>query len=196
MCNRYGYTSPHHRLAELFGELDLPFRWPAAAPNLEPQEEIRPTDLAPVVQAFEDGVRLDRLSWGFIADRPKAPPIINFRSENRRFEKGRCLIPATHFFEFTGERYPKTKWRFTVEGEDVFCFAGLARGERFTLLTCAPGPDIAPYHDRQPVILPRADWGAWVDVSRPAPALGPSPAGTLNVEMAAAGRDAAAQLPL
>src|SRR5689334_15253105 len=65
MCNRYGYNSPHHRLVELFADVDLPFRWPEASPNLPALEEIRPTDPAPVVQAFEDGVRLDTLRWGF-----------------------------------------------------------------------------------------------------------------------------------
>src|SRR5690348_16354165 len=100
MCNRYGYNAPHHRLREVFGELNLPFRWPEATPNLEPKEEINPTDPGLVVQAFEDGVRLDEMGWGFVPDRPKAAPVINFRSENRRFDRGRCLVPATHFFEF------------------------------------------------------------------------------------------------
>ncbi len=102
MCNKYGYNAPHHRLREIFGQLQLPFRWPQAAPNLEPLDEINPTDPAPVVRAFEDGVRLDQLRWGFPPPRPKAGPVINFRSEGRRFTHGRCLAPATHFFEFTG----------------------------------------------------------------------------------------------
>ncbi len=59
MCSNYGYNLPHHRLVEIFGRLELPFRWPDAAPNLAPLEEIRPTDPAPVIWPFEDGVRLD-----------------------------------------------------------------------------------------------------------------------------------------
>ena len=52
--------------------------------------------------------------------------------------------------------------------------------EAFTLLTTAPGPDVAPYHNRQPVILERQDWAAWLDASRPAlDLLRPSPAGSL-----------------
>ena len=56
---------------------------------------------------------------------------------------------ASHFFEFTGAKSPKTKWKFTKAGEDWFCFVGLWRpmpegGEVFTLLTTAPGPDVAP----------------------------------------------------
>ena len=51
--------------------------------------------------------------------------VINFRSEGRRFPKGRCLIPASHFFEFTGTKPPKSKWKFKKEGEDWFCFCRL-----------------------------------------------------------------------
>ena len=90
MCNRYGYNAPHHRLREIFGELNLPFRWPEAAPNLAPLEEIRPTDPAPVIRPYEDGVRLDQLRWGFAPPKPKAGPVINFRSENRRFTLLTC----------------------------------------------------------------------------------------------------------
>jgi putative SOS response-associated peptidase YedK len=74
------------------------------------------------------------------------------------------LIPASHFFEFTGVKSPKTKWRFTKTGEDWFCFAGLWRPmpegarEAFTILTTEPRPDLAPIHNRQVVVLDRADW--------------------------------------
>jgi putative SOS response-associated peptidase YedK len=56
-----------------------------------------------------------------------------------QIKKGRCLIPASHFFEFTGTKPPKSKGRFTKAGEDWFCFAGLWRpmpdagGDAFTL---------------------------------------------------------------
>ena len=55
--------------------------------------------------------------------------------------------------------------------------------ETFTLLTTAPGPDVAPIHDRQMVVLERADWLAWLELSRPeAELLQPLPAGSLHVE--------------
>jgi putative SOS response-associated peptidase YedK len=98
-----------------------------------------------------------------------------FRAEGRRFPKGRCLVPASHFFEFTGAKSPKSKWKFTKagEGEDWFCFAGLWRptpdgaGDAFTLLTTGPGPDVAPFHNRQVVVLERSDWQAWLNLGRP-----------------------------
>jgi len=110
------------------------------------------------------------------------------RSEGRRFPVGRCLIPASHFFEFTETKSPKQKWKFTKAGEDWFCFAGLWRpmpegGEAFTLLTTAPGPDVALIHDRQMVVLHRSEWSAWLEVvGNESDLLRPLPAGSLRVE--------------
>ena len=82
----------------------------------------------------------------------------------------------------------KTKWAFRTKGLDWFGIAGLWRadaelGEAWTMLTTAPGPDIAPYHDRQIVLLTPADYRSWLDGSAPANAVcRPLPAGTLEVE--------------
>lgn len=110
------------------------------------------------------------------------------RSENRRFQYGRCLVPASHFYEFTGNRSPKDKWRFTKSGEDWFCIAGLWRPVKgaapaFTMLTCEPGPNVAPIHNRQIVVLDRNRWAAWLNPqTAEADLLKPSPAGSLKVE--------------
>ena len=50
------------------------------------------------------------------------------------------------------------------------------------MLTCAPGPDIAPYHDRQVVVLAPDRWEAWLAGGPEAELLQPSPAGALTVE--------------
>ena len=61
--------------------------------------------------------------------------------------------------------------------------AGRAGGAAFTILTAEPGPDVAPIHNRQVVVLDRADWLAWLDLTRPeAELLRPPPAGSLSVE--------------
>lgn len=52
-------------------------------------------------------------------------PVYNFRSENREFSSGRCLIIADGFYEFTDPKDPKKKrkdkWLFTKRGEPLFC---------------------------------------------------------------------------
>ena len=97
-------------------------------------------------------------------------------------------MPASYFFAFTGTKSPKAKWKFTKTGEDWFCFAGLWRpmpegGEAFTLLTTEPGPDVAPIHDRQMVVLERSDWSAWFEqTGNEAALLRPLPPGSLELK--------------
>jgi putative SOS response-associated peptidase YedK len=112
MCNDFGNHIPYSDYLAAFSQTRVPVKWPTAAPNLEPREDIWPTDKAPVVRRLEDGINeFTELRWGFPPARPKGPPVINFRSEGRRFPVGRCLVPASHFFEFTGSKSPKTKWK-------------------------------------------------------------------------------------
>ena len=100
---------------------------------------------------------------------------------------------ADGFYEFTAHADPKSrrkhKWLFTV-GEPWFCIAGIWRttdvGQAFTMLTTAPGPDVAPYHNRQIVVLDRAAWPRWLDPSISAETiLKPLPAGSLTIEQVA-----------
>ena len=190
MCNDYGNRIPVSEYTEAFSEIRLPLTFPTGAPNLEPRDDIWPTETAPIVRRTPEAAELVQLRWGFDPGRPKAPPVINFRSDGRRFaDSRRCLVPASHFFEFTGTKSPKSKWRFTKAGEDWFCFAGLWRPavgdtpQAFTILTTEPGPDVAPIHNRQVVILERTDWTAWLDLTRPeTELLSALPAGSLHVE--------------
>ena len=179
MCNEYRFKQSLDRIVDEFSQLRLPIQWTGGAPNLEPRDSIRPTDPAPILVGSPEGAELKQLRWGFL--QPKGGPVINFRSDGRRFPSGRCLIPADGFYEFTGPKAPKSKWLFTAADNDLFCIGGLVRGDRFTMLTTEPGPDIAPYHNRQIVILPRAQWAGWLGPSpdAPIPAL---PAGSLKVE--------------
>jgi len=85
-------------------------------------------------------------------------------------------------------------WKFTKADSEIFCFPGLwdvahtedGQVESFTILTTAPGPDCAPYHNRQPVILERDQWATWLDLSAdPAPCMRAGLEGAIAVERAA-----------
>lgn len=123
MCNDYGNRVSYRDYVEAFSEIRLPLIVPDAAPNLEPRDDIWPTETAPVFRRHGDGVELAQLRWGFPPGRAKAAPVINFRSEGRRFAHGRCLVPASHFFEFSGTKSPKSKWRFTCKPVKPACTA-------------------------------------------------------------------------
>jgi len=167
---------------------------PEGIPNFEPREDIRITDRAPILRAATStpgAVELVQRRWSWPG--PGGKPVYNFRSEGRDLPPHRrCLILADGFYEFTAHSDPKSKrkhkWLFTLTGEPWFAIAGLWRsdaavGEAFTMLTCPPAPDIAPYHDRSVVVLPPSDWARWLDPATPAGALTrPLPAGSFEVE--------------
>ncbi|KKC23912.1 SOS response-associated peptidase family protein [Sphingomonas sp. SRS2] len=176
---------------------------PEGAPNMAPLESVRITDPTVIVRAAANApseAELVTRRWSWPG--PSGKPVYNYRSEGRDFrnsaKQGRCLVPVDGFYEFTAPADPakkrKDKWLFRWAGEDIFMIAGLwkrdeaaipdPRGEAFTLLTCEPGPDIAPYHSRQIVLMPRTRWAAWLDGSVPAQELiAPLPEGTLTVEL-------------
>jgi putative SOS response-associated peptidase YedK len=99
--------------------------------------------------------------------------VFNFRSEGRHFANStRCIVPASAFLEFTGKRYPKAKHRFALRGSPITGIAAISRPGQgnqppsFTMLTTAPGPDVAPYHNRQVVVLRPEDWAAWINLTK------------------------------
>jgi putative SOS response-associated peptidase YedK len=130
--------------------------------------------------------------WAWKA--PTGKPVFNYvtekrprSSELRDFSRSdRVLVLATGFYEFTAPQASNVKLKdkhlFTLMGEAFFWIAGIVKDECFTLLTTAPGEDLAPYHDRQIVILPASEGLAWLTLSKPPQALLKTlPAGALKV---------------
>jgi putative SOS response-associated peptidase YedK len=157
---------------------------------LLPADDVRFGDRGPVLRAMGNGVELVAMRFGFPPPRRKAGPIFNVKSDGRRFaDSRRCVIVLSGFFEFTGSKYPKAKHRFTLKDSPVMGIAGLWNEDAdgalsFTMLTTAPGPDIAPIHDRQVCVLRPEDWAAWLFLTQPEEdLLRPLPAGTLVVEI-------------
>ena len=182
MCNNYVFRPPDDRLfshLKLGGDLNYPF----GKPNLEPTD-VRIGDRAPVVTRHDDAVSLMMVLWAWKG--PQGRPVFNFRSEGRDFSGNqRCLIPACGFYEFTdampGEKR-KTKWLFEMPEHPDFWIAGIIRQDAFAMLTCTPGPDIQPYHDRQVVLLRPEQGLDWLDGPQDgADLLAPAPGGTLTV---------------
>jgi putative SOS response-associated peptidase YedK len=129
------------------------------------------------------------MTFAFPPGRPRGAPVFNFRSEGRHFANSmRCIVPASAFFEFSGKKYPKAKHRFALKGAPITGIAGISRPGQgnqppsFAMLTTAPGPDVAPYHNRQVVVLRPEDWTAWIHLTKTeAELLRPLPEGTLEV---------------
>jgi putative SOS response-associated peptidase YedK len=198
MCNEHRRLVALGRITEDWSQTRIPLLFPEGLPNLAPLDSIRITDPTVIIRASgaqSGAAELVQRRWSWPA--PNGKPVFNFRSEGRDFATGRCLIVADGFYEYTARDFDaegrpkkgakKDRWLFTKRGEDWFAIAGLWRatrevGEACTMLTTTPGEDVAPYHDRQIVVLERGDWAAWLDPQVPAAdLLRASPPGTFDV---------------
>lgn len=84
----------------------------------------------------------------------------------------RCLIPATHFFEWKDTSEGKVPYCFKLKSDEMFSFAGLydindkAEEQQlisFTIITTAPNELVAPVHPRMPVIFKKTTENIWLD---------------------------------
>lgn len=197
MCNEISRRIDLDLLRIGFEQQYIRIHTPEGAPNMEPLASVRITDPTVIVRAVAEApsdAELVTRRWSWPG--PGGKPVYNYRGEGREFRnsatQGRCLVPVDGFYEFTAPADPakkrKDKWLFRWKDEPWFAIVGLwkrdpAVGEAFTMLTCEPGPDIAPYHNRQVALLDRRDWSGWLSGAAPAQDLiRPVPAGTLTVE--------------
>jgi putative SOS response-associated peptidase YedK len=176
MCGRCTLTHPTEAMARLFAAVpgnDLP---PV------PRYNICPTQPVAVVTS-DQGRRLRAMRWGFLPGWYKTPTdgplIINARADTvatkpafrQAIRTRRCLIPASGFYEWSagpgGARLP---WYITRTDAAPLAIAGLwqsweGQGQRLdtcAMVTTEAGPDMAPIHHREPVILAPADWPLWL----------------------------------
>ncbi|ODP38917.1 SOS response-associated peptidase [Sphingomonas turrisvirgatae] len=193
MCNDYRLMVDVASIMEDFAELKIRIDTPEGKPNVAAREDIKITDVAPIVRSIDGAGRAGELvnrRWSWPG--PTGKPVYNFRSEDRSFDSHRCLILADGFYEFTDSDDPGqkrlNKWLFTMKDHRWFAIAGIWRahekvGEAFTMLTADAGPDVGPYHHRQIIPLARDQWADWLNPEVPAAdVLKILPAGTLIPE--------------
>jgi putative SOS response-associated peptidase YedK len=190
MCNLYRMEKAPDAIVGLARELGRQLDFPEGVPNFEPRD-VRITERAPILRAA-GGERLELVERRWSWPAPGGKPVFNFRAEGRRFAPAeRCVILTDGFYEFTAPEDPKARkkdrWLFNWPGHDWFGIAGIYRpdpdvGEAFTMLTCPPGPDVEPYHDRQVVLLAPEACFRWLDPDTSAgDFVHPPPAGSLAV---------------
>lgn len=176
-CGRYSVYATADGFKNNFGLLDKPNK------GFE-SYDIRPSQLAPVVYAGEDGKPiLEEMKWGLVPSWWKQDPRIGYKLFNARGDKvfssgmwrgiyrKRALVPATGYFEWTKEKN-KRKFYFHPKQIDIFSFAGIydvwhdIEGKElktFTIITTEPNKEAATVHTRMPVLLHREDETSWID---------------------------------
>ena len=178
MCSRYFLDADGNIIA-------YTFRVPAV-PAVRKRFNIAPTQQAPVVRIGREGGReIAMLRWGLVPfwakDLKVGTTMINARSEGieakpafrEPIRSRRCIVPATGFFEWQGERPGrKQPYAITVPELPLFAFAGLWERwraskddepvETFAIVTTDANETVARVHDRMPVILPMDAVDTWL----------------------------------
>jgi putative SOS response-associated peptidase YedK len=83
-------------------------------------------------------------------------------------QSGRCLIPASGYFEWETRDKQKIKYKLRPAREGLFTFAGLYRSEAgqstpvFVILTAPAAGGISFIHDRMPLILTPEQRESWL----------------------------------
>ena len=178
MCGRYTLT--YQDLGEVAQELGAILD-PEAAAVYHPRYNIAPTQATIVARPRGDRPALVPATWGLHVG---GRLVFNARLETApsRFAaawaRGRCVVPADGFYEWTGPRDDRRPLRFHAPDDRPLFLAALfeepaevGAPPTFTILTTASRPPVAAIHERMPVLLSPASVGAWL--SRPPRALRP-----------------------
>ena len=181
MCGRISMEAMLKDVVREFGVDSKQSRELQASWNIKPTE-----DLYVITQ---DGIRV--ASWGMIAPWSKSnsealksqSKAINARSETvhekptfkNALQRSRCLVPATGYYEWAtelGDYKPRQPIHISSADGKLLAFAGIydrwksPEGESrdsVSIITREAVGDLAKFHSRMPMFLPRERWGAWLD---------------------------------
>jgi putative SOS response-associated peptidase YedK len=180
MCGRFALYAKEEEIISHFS-LSTGF-------SMKPRYNIAPTQTIPIVRKLHHPI--DFFRWGFIPFWEKAqstPPLpvgyINARIETaaqkpafkRAFEKQRCIIPATGYYEWRTINAKKQPYYIHFPDEPLIGMAGIwsmwkdERGiEHGTcaILTQEAPEKLQSLHPRSPVILQSAAYEAWLSASK------------------------------
>lgn len=182
MCYNYSLKAGGTALSRRFGK--------KAVPGIKPVLLASGFDHPQMPAVTREEIKLMR--WGlipsWIRDRDEALVIqnktLNARCETveakpafgEGFRNGRCLIPATGFFEWQHRGKNKVPFYISLKDEEIFSFAGIFTrfqpyGETepvftFSILTTEANPLMQIIHNtqkRMPLILPRESEEIWLN---------------------------------
>ncbi len=183
MCGRYGFTDPSRIKDRYEIENWNEFR------DLKPRYNIAPSQWLPVItrDKVTNHNKAELMRWGLLpawsSDPGKAAMMINARAETlhqkpsyqKPLRSQRCLIPATHFFEWRQTKEGKIPYLIRLKNAEIFSFAGLydvntkvEEGKEiktYTIITTESNSLVEPIHNRMPVILKKTTENIWLDLS-------------------------------
>jgi putative SOS response-associated peptidase YedK len=191
MCGRYFRKTDKQAISKAFRtRTSLDVVIPPADYN------VAPTTMQPVIRESKDNGDREMvlMRWGLVPFFAKSPKDFSFSTFNakaetlttkpmwrRNFERHRCLVPASGFYEWQKiDAKTKQPYRFELANGHPFAFAGLWDAwkdpvhncwlQSFTIITTDPNELTAPVHDRMPVILAERDYDRWLSRAEDDPA--------------------------
>lgn len=170
------------------------FNWADAAFNrsrAESKVNVCPGTYRPVMHIEDGDLFVDDLHWGYKSKWADAtgslPMAVNTRLENinNRYwkpllKKGRAIVPASGWYEWTGPKGKKQPWHIHRKDRSPLYLAALASfkpdsdiktSHAFTIITAdAQGGllDGSDGSDRRPLVLTAQDAAVWLDPHLPA----------------------------
>lgn len=147
MCGRYALHANPEVIALQFGLESVPEFKPSY--NIAPAAEIlvvRPGAAA-------------RARWGLRGR------FVNLRAETvlARFRaSGRCLVPASGFYEWKAEGRRKQPYYFSPTSDALLALAALWERDTCSLITTEPNAVVRRVHDRMPLMVPGKLYQAWL----------------------------------
>jgi len=174
----------------------IPAHLPAG--EYAPRYNIAPTTTIDVVVPHEAGRDLLSMRWGLIPSwwkktAKETPSTFNARAETvaskpmfrAAFKRGRCLVPASGYYEWKPTPSGKQPYYISATDSSVLSMAGLweqwpniETGEcvhSCTIIVTSANSLTRAIHDRMPVLIEPKDFGSWLsgesgtELLRPAP---------------------------
>ncbi|MDD4783892.1 MAG: SOS response-associated peptidase [Syntrophaceticus sp.] len=182
VCGRFSLTVEIDAVAEYFHIQNV-------SVNYQPDHNIAPGKVIPVITGAYSKRRLSLMRWGLIPSWAKSPSLgykmFNARAETidekpsfrSAFFRRRCLIPADSFYEW--KRKGEPPFRIYLPDQQLFALAGIwelwqpqEESERIlscSMVTTEPNDFMRDIHNRMPVILGDEErMMAWLEGTKPA----------------------------
>ena len=169
MCGRYNLEEDIKAILDAYRiivtELD----------ELEPNYNVPPTSLMPMIRIWQDARQLQTARWGLVPftakEMPKRPyhngrceSVFNTFPFKLAINSYRCVIPATGWYEWRKE----DKQPFYHCTGEIISFAGIYSYNKaldtlsYSIVTTDANSVAVEYHPRMPVILSEQDIDTWM----------------------------------
>ena len=148
--------------------------------SLQPRVQARPGSEVDAVVGLDGDVVAQQLVWGFSVPW-NSRPVINTRLESALggtkmwkgpLRDGRCILPAASFFEpksvdvpddAEAKRTSRQSYEFLQPDGLPLLIAGVQDAGRVSIVTTQPNTDVAPIHQRMPLVLAFEEAPIWLE---------------------------------